>query len=125
MNHILQTIYTAQYHYSGQDRVDITVKGQDPNWKEFAPTWDMVMGVKNGTMTEQEYVDLYWNFDTFVSKPTIIGKIPSTTWDRLLCMPTATFVCFCPKGAFCHRNILVNFILDTMGSRIVYGGWRN
>lgn len=116
MNHILQTIYTAQYRYSGLDRVDITVKGQDPDWKAFAPTWSMVMGVKNHTMSEVEYTELY-NRDLI--------KVPTHIWDRLLQMKEATFVCFCPQNAFCHRNILVNYIINALGNRIVYGGWRN
>lgn len=33
---------TAQYRYSGNDRLDITVKGNDPIGKIFAPTWEMV-----------------------------------------------------------------------------------
>jgi len=35
------TVYTAQYRYSGLDRLDITVKGQDPFGRVFAlhGTW--------------------------------------------------------------------------------------
>jgi hypothetical protein len=117
----LHTIYTAHYRYPGSDRVDITVKGQDPNWKEFAPTWKMVMGVKNGTMSEQEYVDLYAPTGRQI---TVIGSVSEATWERLYQMETATFVCFCPEGAFCHRNILLNYILEIMGGKVVYGGWR-
>jgi hypothetical protein len=120
--HRLYTIYTAHYRYSGPDRVDITVKGQDRNWKQFAPTWNMVMGVKNGTMSEQEYIDLY---SPSLDRRTVIGDVSGPTWHKLLQMETATFVCFCPEGAFCHRNILLNYILGVMRGRIVYGGWRS
>ena len=43
--------YTAQYRYKGEDRMDITVKGQDPIGKMFAPTWAMVMGLKDGKLS--------------------------------------------------------------------------
>lgn len=121
MNHQLHTIYTAQYRYSGPDRVDITVKGQDPNWKEFAPTWDMVMGVKNGTMTKQRYVELY---HPSLDNTSIIGNVSVQTWKKLLDMETATFVCFCPQLDFCHRNILVNYLVNAFGDRITNGGFR-
>ena len=116
MNHMLQTIYTAQYHYSGPDRVDITVKGQNADWKEFAPTWNMVMGVKNHTMSELEYCELYNR---------ILLKVSTHTWDKLLQMKEATFVCFCQQQAFCHRNILVNYMINSLGDRLRYGGFRN
>ncbi len=115
MNHNLSRVYTAHYRYSGPDRVDITVKGQDPNWKEFAPTWDMVMSHKRGSITDDQYISRYLS---------ILDLVSSTTWGRLLHMSEATFVCFCPEEAFCHRNILVNYIVQSMGDRIGYGGWR-
>lgn len=113
--HRLHTIYTAHYRYPGADRVDITVKGQDTNWKEFAPTWDMVMGIKNKTMTEGEYIRRYL---------AILDRVSCATWDRLLCMPEVTFVCFCTEHLFCHRNILVNYMVKSLGDRVVSGGWR-
>lgn len=121
MNYKLHTIYTARYNYAGADRVDITIKGQDPDWKEFAPTWDMVIGVKNGSMSEQTYVDLY---HPTLNHRSIIGDVSVTTWDKLLNMETATFVCFCAEGAFCHRNILTNYMLHVMDGRLVNGGFR-
>jgi len=119
--HQLHTIYTAHYSYSGPDRVDITVKGQDPNWKEFAPTWAMVMGIKNGTMTQQQYLDLY---EPGLGRKSIIGEVSGPTWHRLMQMRTVTFVCFDPEGEFCHRNILTNYIIRVMDGAVVYGGWR-
>lgn len=121
--HKLHTIYTAHYRYGGPDRTDITVKGQDPMGRYFAPTWEMVQGVKNGTMTEQQYIDLY--MPTELNANTVLGKVPVNAWNWLLSEPTRTFVCFCNKDQFCHRNILLNYILGVMNGRIVYGGWRD
>ena len=52
-------LYTAQYKYSGDDRLDITVKGKDAIGKIFAPSWKMVMQSKQGKMTREEYNHLY------------------------------------------------------------------
>jgi len=112
----LKRVYTAHYRYGGPDRVDITVKGQDIDWKPFAPSWDMVMGVKNKTLTEQRYVEMYLR---------ILNNVPVATLDRLLQMEEATFVCFCAQNAFCHRNILVRHLQHVFGDRITYGGWKS
>jgi hypothetical protein len=115
---MLNKIYTAHYRYGGPDRVDITVKGQDPKWKEFAPTWDMVMGVKKGTMSEAEYIKRY---------VAILARVSVATWDALLKMEEATFVCFCNEHEFCHRNILVHHMVESLGGvpgRLTYMGWR-
>jgi hypothetical protein len=115
-NSKLHTIYTAHYRYSGTDRTDITVKGQDSMGKFFAPSWDMVMGVKKGTISEQEYIYKYIN---------IIRNAPVEAWLWLFSMDERTFVCFCPEQAFCHRNILANYMLSTLNGRLRYGGWKN
>jgi hypothetical protein len=112
---MLSRLYTSHYRYSGPDRVDITVKGQDPRWKVFAPTWEMVMGVKNGTMSEAEYIKRY---------VATLARVRDSTWDTLLQMEEATFVCFCLKDWFCHRNILIHHIVESLGERVAYLGWR-
>lgn len=114
MGNKLHTVYTAQYRYSGPDRVDITVKGQHPTWRHFAPTWDMVMGVKKGSITEDEYIRRYL---------IILDAIPQQIWGILLQMETITFVCFCKEHNFCHRNIVTNYICSSIPG-IGYGGWR-
>lgn len=115
MNHKLKYIYTAHYSYSGNNRVDITVKGNDPIWSPFKPTWEMVMGVKNGTMTYDEYANKYL---------TILANVPINTWNKLFAMEEVVFVCFCSQKAFCHRNILTNYICNLLGERVAYIGWK-
>ncbi len=95
-------IYTSRLNYSGNDRFDITVKGQDPLGKHFAPTWEMVKGIKNGTISQQLYTLAYTG---------ILSKSHATNyqvWQQVQNMyPTRiTFVCFCPTNTFCHRQIL-------------------
>jgi len=112
---MLNRLYTAHYRYSGSDRVDITVKGKDPLWSAFAPTWDMVMGIKNKTMSEAEYIKRY---------VAILARVPKVTWGALLQMEEATFVCFCNTSEFCHRNLLVHHMTESLGDRVCYLGWR-
>ena len=111
--HKLKYIYTAHYRYGGPDRTDITVKGKHPMGHYFAPTWDIVKGVKDGTIQEQEYIDRYIK---------ILQNAPTKAWNWLLSEETRTFVCFCPRENFCHRNILTNYIMHILHD-VKYMGW--
>lgn len=110
-------IYTAQYRYSGDDRIDITVKSAKPPWVVFTPDWPMVMAYKR-TKNEGEYIIQY---DSIVANAfhnhgkelrTLIAS------DR-----TITLVCFCRAGEFCHRILLANHLAsvgaDYKGERIL------
>lgn len=113
--HKLKYIYTSNYRYSGENRVDITVKGNVPIWKPFAPTWGMVIGHKKGMLDDSGYISKYLE---------ILEKVPIVTWDKLLTMEEIVLVCFCPENSFCHRNILTNHLLNILGSRVAYLGWK-
>jgi hypothetical protein len=102
-------IYTSTYKYSGNDRLDITVKGQSPIGKLFAPTWDMVLGYKNGRITPIQYSDLYRKMmEESVRKNWVV-------WKNLLDAERITLVCFCRPGTFCHRHLLAN-MLQSLGA---------
>jgi hypothetical protein len=106
-------IYTSQFRYSGKTRMDITVKSGNI---AFAPTWDMVMRYKNGTMSEQEYTVLYLKIldNSYVQN--------KSEWDKLLAMESVIFVCFCPKNKFCHRHLLANYLLGRFPDKVVLKG---
>jgi len=102
-------IYTAQLRYSGPDRLDITVKGQDPFGKYFAPTWPMVRGLKNKTLSEEDYTKRYHELLMAVG-PAIWSALAI----RLKTAGSITLVCYCSSGAFCHRLILAD-VMEKMG----------
>lgn len=97
-------VYTAQYRYSGKDRLDITVAGKHAFGMFFAPSWRIVNGLKNNTITEYEYERDYRNMmlDKFHNHKHV--------WDKLLAMDEVTLVCFCRPGEFCHRLLLVKYL---------------
>ena len=100
-------IYTAPYNYNGGDRLDITVKGQDDLGKIFAPTWEMVNGLKNKTITETQYENLYHQ------RMTQSLRVNGFWWfDTLLKRKQITLVCFCPSGHFCHRYLLSRILVE-------------
>lgn len=95
-------VYTAQYNYQGEGRLDITVKTGD---KTFAPTWEMVMKSKQGKLTEQEYTYMYYSLmrHSYVTN--------RRRWDELLSEDRVVLVCFCRKGNFCHRVLLADILI--------------
>lgn len=112
-------LYTAQYRYSGKDRLDITVKGNCPSGKLYAPTWNMVKDVKTSNLTEEDYTGLYYNLliDRWSTHNKEMISLVKLVHDRDI-----TLVCFCPAGAFCHRYLLVKFLQHNWA--VDYGGER-
>lgn len=100
-------VYTSQYRYFGEDRLDITVKTSDGT---FAPTWEMVKKYKSGEMSDEEYTRRYL---LLMQKSFIENR---DKWEELLSRERLTLVCFCPKGRFCHRRILANILVKIFGA---------
>lgn len=86
--------------------IDTTVKTASQT-KDFifAPTWDMVMGHKQGTVSDDEYRQRY--FDMLVQS--WLRERPR--WETLVRSDEQVAVaCFCPAGHFCHRYLLKDFL---------------
>lgn len=95
-------VWTAQFRYAGPSRLDITVKSGESTW---APTWDMVMGLKRGELSEQDYSSRYTN----MMRQSYREK--RARWDWLLQQERVTLVCFCKAGDFCHRVLLARILV--------------
>ncbi|MCF8354374.1 MAG: hypothetical protein K9H48_07965 [Melioribacteraceae bacterium] len=52
-------IYTSQYKYDGNDRIDITSRSKDDVGNFFSPPWSLVDSYKRGLIGEKEYTDHY------------------------------------------------------------------
>ena len=102
-------IYTAQYKYAGDDRLDITVKGKDPGGRCFAPTWKMVMGSKEGKISWDEYKQMYRELMQKSCRENL------SVWNDILGRDEVTIVCFCASGEDCHRYLLAGY-LEKLGS---------
>lgn len=99
-------IWTAQYRYSGADRLDITVKGNHPVGGVFAPTWEMVGRLMKNVPESQLY---YVNSYRELIKERLSKDDSALMW--VLAQKELTFVCFCSPGAFCHRVLLARDML--------------
>ncbi len=86
----------------GVPLVDTTVKSGDPR---MAPTWAMVMSVKSGTLSEEEYTRAYNEMLDYM------WFADPAFWDDLLRQPRIALGCYCPAHTFCHRYLLTDFLV--------------
>lgn len=101
---VVYTVQMAKWRLckeKGIRLIDTTVKTGDP---VFAPTWDIVMGVKKGSLTEAEYTEVYrdlmqHSYDT-----------ERHQWASLcLSDEPIAIACYCKSGKFCHRHLLLRY----------------
>lgn len=107
----IYTIQMGKYRLlegSNIQLIDATIKCKDPLIRKlFAPpSWDLVMGIKNGTITEEEYLEEY------IKKLEYTSKVYLEEWFTVLDRGEIAISCFCSCDTFCHRFILAEFIYD-------------
>jgi len=114
-------IYTAQYKYAGDDRLDITIKGNQYPGNILAPTWNMVMRHKDQKLSDWDYATQY--FSLLVGRmnaPEMEGRTNRIAMNRITEFKQLTLVCFCPPFEFCHR-VLAARMLENMGYGKYFG----
>jgi uncharacterized protein YeaO (DUF488 family) len=100
-------VYTSQYKYDKENKLDITVK---TGLRMFAPTYDMEKDHNSGKLIDEEYKKMYYECmrDSY--------KIYRDEWEWLLNQKTVVLVCFCKKDECCHRLYLAD-ILVKLGAK--------
>ena len=89
--------------------IDTTVKTGNRTW---APTWEMVMGHKAGTISDEAYTAAYVGMMrySYINYP--------ADWDRLLnTQGPVAIACYCSPGAFCHRHLLKDILEKICASK--------
>lgn len=83
--------------------IDSTVKSGHPL---LAPTWDIVMGVKSGKLSPDQYNEVYWAImrERYHHCPEF--------FDWIISHKSFAFGCYCQPGKFCHRHELVKFFSE-------------
>jgi hypothetical protein len=97
----LFTIQVGRYRLAQKHKVefiDTTVKS---GLKIFAPTWDMVLGHKDGSWSDDRYTEEYLR---------MMRNSWNTHRDEWMAIlqrqePIA-IACYCKPGVFCHRRLL-------------------
>lgn len=110
-------IYTSNYKRKGDDSRAIAISRKTPEdyfGKTFmllAPTWELIMGVKNGEITPEEYAERYIHLLEHIRDLTpeyILEVLPETCY----------LLCYEPLGQFCHRHVLANWLNEHTDANI-------
>lgn len=112
------TLRRAQMRYknTAQGALDVTVKNAQGFAQPFAPTWEMVMGHKQGRLTDAGYTEMY------LLRLSALAELGTDNGYSLFKAlrdfgvkhdNTVTFLCFCPDGKFCHTYLLIDFLCQT------------
>lgn len=99
------TIQVAQWREAGKRNIpflDTTFKSGDP---VFAPERRLVMAYKSCEITEAEYTQLY----TGAMRESF--RKNRERWLEVCNMEEVAIACYCSAGKFCHRHILVGFLI--------------
>jgi uncharacterized protein YeaO (DUF488 family) len=101
---IMITLSRGQIGYAAG--LDTSVKS---GLQILAPTWEMVMGVKNKTITEAEYIEDYKNSLDFYETRILryLREMDTKHW---------TFLCYCRDEWFCHTYILIEWLVTKFPS---------
>ena len=100
-------IYTAHYTSTDPDRLDITIQGEDPLGKYFAPTWKIIMDYKSRNYGHAS-ADVYTHeYHELMLKSYYDHQ---DKWQELLSRKRVVLVCFCRSGEFCHRLLLALYL---------------
>jgi uncharacterized protein YeaO (DUF488 family) len=119
-------ISTSRITYHGSDRLDITVKTASTiEGKLFAPTWDMVTGVKKyhgdtrfpnvKPISSEEYDQRYYQLlrDRYAKNKQVFID--------LVHRESVVFCCYCSEPNHCHRRLamdILNKIAQAHGIRV-------
>lgn len=112
----LYTIQNGKYRKAKGQFVDVTAKS---GVIYFAPSWELVLGIKNNRMTWEEYTSCYTEMmrESFKEKQLV--------WLKLFDFEEVTIGCYCPSGSNCHRYLLIDMfkkIADRYNYKFEYCG---
>lgn len=110
-------IYTSYYAKHGSNPKAIGISYSVPKWFDksrhlcmLAPTWDLVGGYKDGSITQQEYTTRYVQLleGREIDPMGIAHNLPEGT----------ILLCYERPGDFCHRRVLAEWVEQTTGVKI-------
>ena len=106
----LYTIQLAKYRKlpDGVELIDTTFKSGNPI---FAPSKEIVYGIKYQGMSEQEYTEHYYQ--------QMRQSIQNNTdqWLALFKKESIAIACYCGSDKFCHRFLLKDILLKVAYKR--------
>ena len=79
--------------------------------RELNPSQSLLYNYKNGKISDEEYKEIYFN-------ETLKHLDPHVIYNKL---KGKVIVCYCGKGSFCHRNLVIEWLRQNLGDDVVGG----
>jgi len=106
-------VWTAQFSYPGPYRMDITHATTDPIGRFFAPTKQMVQAYKYNTgQAEEVRRRLYEEQYAMLMLSRLPEMVEMEIWNKIMNMPHIVLICYCTAGAFCHRLLAKDMMIQ-------------
>lgn len=99
-------LYTSNYARNGRNPKAVAISIRPPDWytgrtySALAPTWEIVMGVKQGTITNEEYTRRYKLILSKLDPHTIANDLGDST----------IMLCYESPDKFCHRHLVADWL---------------
>lgn len=101
----LWTTQLAKWRVAKQRNIPLVDTTVRTGISAFSPNWDMVTGIKIGTISEAEYTRQYQSLMREKYREHY------STWMTLCKLDEAVIACYCAAGQFCHRHLLANYLM--------------
>lgn len=85
----------------GVKAIDTTIK---TGFKQLAPTWTMVLGIKDKSLSSEKYTQMYHDMLE------CSRKAHPAFWEALFRQEKIALGCYCKPDTFCHRYLLVAYL---------------
>lgn len=101
-------LYTSNYARNGRHMKAVAISIRPPYWYkgkdylDLAPTWDIVLGVKDGTVTQGEYIDVYNQILSKLDPQQVANELGDG----------AIMLCYESPNDFCHRHLVSQWMRD-------------
>lgn len=80
-------------------------------YRELNPSPSLLSAYKSGTITDEEYESIYYN-------ETLSKLDPVTVYNKI---KGKVILCYCGKGKFCHRHLIIKWLIEKLGNSISGG----
>lgn len=109
-------VATSRISCKDPDRMDITVKSSIGHGKVLAPTWAMVMAVKAGEITWEEYSQAYFEL---MRRRWVKGYVgyKGNPFDPIMQLERVVLCCYCTDHTHCHRALATEVLQKIAESR--------
>lgn len=108
----IYTSYYAKMRNLNPNFVCVQISTSKPSWflyakdsiPELFPGWDLVNGIKTGTITEEQYKREYLERLSVMDKSYILNRI--TEISNMNGSKDVVLLCYEKPGDFCHRHLV-------------------